>query len=137
MAVVGGGVIGIEYASMFARLGVPVTLIERRQRPLDFLDREIVEELIHQMRARNVTFSSGRSSGIHRDLGWPAAASNRPPRVRKRIISDVVLFSAGRLAATGPLELGAAGVGHDERGPTESGRGLPDACPIISLPPGM
>src|SRR2546426_546445 len=55
MAVVGGSVIGIEYASMFSALGVPVTLIEKRQRPLEFLDREIVEELIHQMRHRNVT----------------------------------------------------------------------------------
>src|SRR5262245_18546062 len=52
MAVVGGSVIGIEYASMFSALGVPVTLIEKRQRPLEFLDREIVEELIHQMRHR-------------------------------------------------------------------------------------
>ena len=50
LVVVGGGVIGIEYASMFAALGVTVTLVERRDRPLEFLDREIVEELIHQMR---------------------------------------------------------------------------------------
>ena len=116
MAVVGGGVIGIEYASMFATLGVPVTLIERRQRPLDFLDREIVEELIHQMRARNVTFRLGEAvESIEISDGPPRRAIVRLES-GKRIISDVVLFSAGRLAATGPLELGAAGLDTDERG---------------------
>ena len=116
MAVVGGGVIGIEYASMFATLGVPVTLIERRQRPLDFLDREIVEELIHQMRARNVTFRLGEAvESIEISDGPPRRAIVRLES-GKRIISDVVLFSAGRLAATGPLELVAAGLDTDERG---------------------
>jgi len=56
LAVVGAGVIGIEYASMFAKIGVEVTLIDRRSRPLEFLDHEIVDELIHQMRNSNVTF---------------------------------------------------------------------------------
>ncbi len=56
MVVVGAGVIGIEYASMFAALGTEVTVIERERRPLEFLDGEIVDELIHQMRGRNVTF---------------------------------------------------------------------------------
>ena len=61
LAVVGAGVIGVEYASMFAALGVSVTLIERRERPLEFLDREIVDELLHQMRSRNVTFRLGEA----------------------------------------------------------------------------
>ena len=61
LAVVGGGVIGIEYASMFAALGVQVTLVEQRERPLDFVDRELVDELIHQMRARQVTFRLGEA----------------------------------------------------------------------------
>jgi len=59
LAVVGAGVIGIEYASIFAALGVAVTLVERRDRPLEFLDREIVDELLHQMRAHNVTCRFG------------------------------------------------------------------------------
>src|SRR6266545_2832289 len=61
MAVVGAGVIGIEYASMFATLGVQVTLIEHRERPLEFVDREIIEELIHQMRDRKVIFRLGEA----------------------------------------------------------------------------
>ncbi len=56
MVVIGAGVIGLEYASMFACLGTEVTIIEQRGRPLEFLDHEIVDELIHQMRNRNVIF---------------------------------------------------------------------------------
>ena len=59
MVVVGAGVIGIEYASMFAALGVQVTVIDQRPRPLEFLDGEIVDELIHQMRKSDVTFRCG------------------------------------------------------------------------------
>src|SRR2546426_3348362 len=116
MAVVGGSVIGIEYASMFSALGVPVTLIEKRQRPLEFLDREIVEELIHQMRARNVTFRLGETvESIEMSDGPPRRAVIRLES-GKRLVSDVVLFSAGRIAATGPLNLASAGLDADERG---------------------
>src|SRR5215471_11226642 len=59
LAVVGAGVIGIEYASMFAALGVPVTVIDQRPRPLEFLDQEIGDELIHQLRRKDVTFRCG------------------------------------------------------------------------------
>lgn len=116
LTVVGAGVIGIEYASMFAELGVNVTLIEKRARPLEFLDAEIVDELIHQMRNRNVTFRPSES--VERvDI-----QSGDPPRVTvtldsgKRIVSDAVLFSVGRSGATSELNLAAAGLGADERG---------------------
>jgi NAD(P) transhydrogenase len=56
MVVVGAGVIGIEYASMFAELRVQVTVIDQRPRPLELLDYEIVDELIHQMRKSDVVF---------------------------------------------------------------------------------
>ena len=107
---VGAGVIGVEYASMFASLGVAVTLIERRDRPLEFLDREIFDELLHQMRSRNVTFRLGEA------VASIAVESNPTPRAvlllesGKRIVSDVVLFSAGRVSATDRLNLGAAGL---------------------------
>ena len=61
LAVVGAGVIGIEYASMFAALGVDVTVVDRRDRPLEFIDAEIVDELLHQMRLRNVHFRFGEA----------------------------------------------------------------------------
>jgi NAD(P) transhydrogenase len=116
MTVVGGGVIGIEYASIFAVLGVNVTLVERRDRLLDFVDREIVDELIHQMRKRNVTFRFGEA--VER-----FEVSEGPPRrgvlfleSGKRIVSDLVLFSAGRMGATDRLNLAAAGLAADDRG---------------------
>ena len=116
MTVVGGGVVGIEYASIFAALGIEVTLVERRDRPLDFVDREIVDELIHQMRSRDVTFRFGET--VER-----FQVSEGPPRrgvlfleSGKRIVSDLVLFSAGRTGATEALNLAAAGLAADERG---------------------
>jgi NAD(P) transhydrogenase len=116
MAVVGAGVIGVEYASMFAALGVQVTVVERRERPLEFLDHEIVDELIHQLRNRNVTFRLGESVES-------LAVSDGPPRRAmlllesgKRLVADVVLFSAGRIAATDGLNLAAVGIEPDERG---------------------
>jgi NAD(P) transhydrogenase len=115
LAVVGAGVIGIEYTSIFAALGVAVTLVERRGRSLEFLDHEIVDELVHQLRNRNVTFrfdeaveslavteGSPRRAVLHLESG-------------KRIVADMVLFSAGRVAATEPLNLDAVGVVVDAR----------------------
>ena len=61
MVVIGGGVIGVEYASMFAELGVEVTLVDRHARLLDFCDAEIVDELVHQMRAKRVVFRLGEA----------------------------------------------------------------------------
>jgi NAD(P) transhydrogenase len=116
LAVVGAGVIGIEYASMFAAVGVQVTVVERRDRPLEFLDREIVDELMHQLRQRNVTFRLGES------VESLAVTENTPARAvvnlesGKRLVADAVLFSAGRLAATESLDLAAAGLSADDRG---------------------
>ena len=116
LAVVGAGVIGVEYASMFAAVGVQVTLVERRERPLEFLDREIVDELMHQLRQRNVTFRLGES------VESLAVTESAPPRAilnlesGKRLVADAVLFSAGRLAATESLDLAAAGLSADDRG---------------------
>jgi NAD(P) transhydrogenase len=116
LAVVGAGVIGIEYASIFAAVGVGVTLLERRERALEFLDREIVDELVHQMRNRNVTFRFGE--GVE-----TLAVSAEPPRRAvlnlesgKRVVADMVLFAGGRVSATEALNLAAAGLSADARG---------------------
>ena len=94
LTVVGAGVIGIEYASMFAALGTTeVTLIDRRERPLEFLDAEIVDELMHQMRKRNVTFRCGEAvARIERTDGSPSRIAIALES-GKRIVSDAVLFS--------------------------------------------
>src|SRR5215831_17553448 len=103
LAVVGAGVIGIEYASMFSALGVEVTVIDKRERPLEFLDSEIVDELIHQMRKRNVFFRLGEAvESLEADAGvMPRAVLKLESG--KRIVADAALFSVGRLGATESL----------------------------------
>jgi NAD(P) transhydrogenase len=116
MAVVGAGVIGIEYASMFAALELEVTVIDKRERPLEFVDGEIVEELVHQMRNHEVTFRFGET--VDR-----LEISEGPPRQvvihlesGKVIVTDLVLFSAGREGATAQLNLKEAGLMVNQRG---------------------
>jgi NAD(P) transhydrogenase len=116
MAVVGGGVIGMEYASMFAALGVAVTLVDKRERPLEFLDGEIVDELIHQMRERNVTFRLGEAVERIEISAAPKRVGVMLLESGKRIVSDLIVFSAGRIGATARLNLAAAGLTADERG---------------------
>jgi NAD(P) transhydrogenase len=114
--VVGGGVIGIEYASMLAALGITVTVVDQRERVLEFLDREIVDELVHQLRDRNVTMRLGEAvSEVEIAEGCPRRAVTRLCS-GKRIVADLVLFSVGRLGATDDLDLEAAGLEADERG---------------------
>src|SRR5208337_5626166 len=59
LIVVGGGVIGVEYTCMFAILGVRVTLIEKRNKLLEFADQEIVESLSYHLRDSRVTMRLG------------------------------------------------------------------------------
>ncbi len=116
MVVVGGGVIGVEYASMFSALGVAVTLVEKRDRPLEFVDHEILDELIHQMRSRKVAFRLGEAvERLETDEGPPRRAVVLLES-GKRIVSDVVLFSVGRMGATDHLNLDGVGLCADSRG---------------------
>jgi NAD(P) transhydrogenase len=116
LAVVGAGVIGIEYASMFAALGIEVTVIDRRDRPLEFVDTEIVDELIHQMRKRNVNFRFGEAvEGVAVNDGPPKRAVLQLES-GKRIVADMALFSVGRVGATEALALENAGLAADDRG---------------------
>ena len=87
MVVVGAGVIGIEYASMFAALGTRVTVVEKRPAMLEFCDPEIVESLKFHLRDQAVTFRFGEevaaveiSAARHGDHAWPAASGS--PRRR-------------------------------------------------------
>ncbi|MEV0349142.1 Si-specific NAD(P)(+) transhydrogenase [Nonomuraea sp. NPDC050680] len=113
LVVVGAGVIGIEYASMFAALGTKVTVVERRDRMLEFCDLEIVEALKYHLRDLAVTFRFGEN----------VAAVERRPRGAltvlesgKKIPADCVMYSAGRQGKTEELCLEAAGLTADDRG---------------------
>ncbi len=113
MVVVGAGVIGLEYASMFAALGTKVTVVEQRAGMLDFCDSEIVESLRYHLRDLAVTFRFGETvARVERHK----AAAVTVLESGKRIPADAVLYSAGRQGLTDELELGNAGLEADARG---------------------
>ncbi len=113
MVVVGAGVIGIEYASMFAALGTKVTVVEKRSRMLDFCDPEVVESLKFHLRDQAVTFrfSEEVSSVEVTDIGTITNLASG-----KRIPAETVMYSAGRQGMTEALQLGNAGLSADDRG---------------------
>jgi NAD(P) transhydrogenase len=116
IAVVGAGVVGIEYASMFAALDVQVTVIDQRPRPLEFLDAEIVDELIHQMRKCDVTFRCGETVSRIDVVETPQRKALVSLESGKHVAADAILFSAGRVGATETLGLAAIGIAPDQRG---------------------
>ena len=114
MIVMGGGVIGCEYASMFAAFGIKVTLYDRRLEILRFVDQEIVQALIYHMRTNGVTMRMGEEID--------KVATDEQGRVvtalksGKTIVTDSLLYSMGRLANTDSLNLPAAGLTVDKIG---------------------
>jgi NAD(P) transhydrogenase len=114
MTVVGAGVIGVEYASIFGALGTKVTVVDQRPRVLGFLDGEIGEALQYILRRQNVTFRLGEKVS--------AVTKNAEHRVMtslesgKSIPSETVLYATGRQGATNSLQLEKAGLEADARG---------------------
>lgn len=113
MVVVGAGVIGIEYASMFAALGTKVTVVEKRDSMLDFCDPEIVEALRFHLRDLAVTFRFGEEVTAV-DVG--SAGTVTTLASGKQIPAETVMYSAGRQGQTGHLDLTNAGLEADNRG---------------------
>jgi NAD(P) transhydrogenase len=114
MIVVGAGVIGIEYAIMLAALGVQVTVVDGRDRLLDFCDGEIVDTLIYHARALGIVFRLGEDViGIQK---LPQGMVFVQLESGKRLVGETVLFSVGRVGDTDDLNLRAAGLEPDERG---------------------
>jgi len=113
MVVAGAGVIGIEYASMFAALGTKVTVVEQRERMLEFCDVEVVEALKYHLRDLAVTFRFGEtvSSVEARPEGAIASLLSG-----KKLPADTVMYSAGRQGQTEELRLQDAGLTADKRG---------------------
>ena len=114
MIVVGGGVIGIEYAIMFATLGVDVTVVDGRERLLDFCDREIVDTLLYHARALGMTFRLGEEVTQIEKLNENTVFVEL--KSGKRLIAATALFSAGRVGDSDRLNLAAAGLAPDGRG---------------------
>jgi NAD(P) transhydrogenase len=113
VVVVGAGVIGMEYASMFAAIGAKVTVVEKRARLLDFCDAQITEGLQYHLRDLGVIFRLGEEvTAVEQHDG--AALTHLASG--KRIPADIMLFAAGRQGETEELGLEAAGLEADERG---------------------
>jgi len=113
IVVIGAGVIGVEYATIFSALDVPATLIEPRETMLDFIDRELIEDFVHNLRDRGITLRMGKAVEKVERVDGQCITHLKGGRVCK---SDMVLFAAGRVGATGNLNLEAVGLTVDHRG---------------------
>jgi len=117
LAVVGAGVVGTEYTTIFAALGVRITLIDKRPVLLDFVDDEIADSLAYQMRENRVTLRLGEEVSTIETI-----QDEHGKRVKihlqsgKQVITEKVLYSIGRTGNTFRLGLENAGITPDNRG---------------------
>ena len=114
LIVVGGGVIGVEYACMFATLGVRVILVEKRPRLLEFADQEIVEALSYHLRDSRVTMRMNEAVESVEETADGSVVANLESR--KKISADTLLYAVGRQGNVDELNLAAAGIEADARG---------------------
>ena len=114
MIIVGGGVIGVEYACMFSALGVRVTLVERRPRLLEFADQEIVEALSYHLRDARVTMRLNEEVDTVEEMPDGTVVANLESK--KKLQGDTLLYAVGRQGNVDELNLAAVGVDADSRG---------------------
>lgn len=113
MAVVGAGVIGTEYASIFAALGVQVTLIEPKERVLPFVDSEMIQRLQEKLKTLGVTFALGnKMTAIERHENHVKLTLDK----KSELDFDIALIASGRQSNVQALGLEAIGVELGNRG---------------------
>ena len=113
LLVVGAGVIGIEYASIFAALGTRVTVVERNSRLLEFCDSQVIEALQYHLRDLGLVLRLGETvTSVEKHDGQTLTTLNSG----KKIVADAVMYSAGRQGATADLGLENVGLEADKRG---------------------
>lgn len=113
MTIIGGGVIGCEYASIFAHIGVKVTIVDSRERLLSFLDQEMADALTYLMRKYRISLVLGDGSKeIYREKDQVVTVTSSG----RKIISDRLLYAAGRVGNTDKLRLESIGIETDDRG---------------------
>jgi NAD(P) transhydrogenase len=129
LTIVGGGVIGCEYASILATLGIPVVLIERRPRLLEFVDSELIEALQYQMRSIGVTLRFNEEvTAVEKH---PDGAVIIQLKSGKQIRAALLMYSSGRVGATKGLNLESIGIQADERGRLRVNENFQTAIPHI------
>ena len=115
MVVIGAGVIGIEYASIYAALGVRVTVVDMRPRLLSFVDDEITSALIYHLRQERVTIRLGEKvESVTKDKETGKVVTLLESG--KRIVTEMALYSIGRTGNTARLNLKSVGIEPDNRG---------------------
>jgi NAD(P) transhydrogenase len=130
LLIVGAGIIGLEYASMFAALGVKVTLLDQRPILMDFVDREIVESLCFQLRQLGSVFRLGEkvvSVGFdqERDRVFAKLESG------KNVHGQGLLYTVGRQANSDQINIEAAGISADGRGKLVTNENFQTTVPHI------
>ena len=113
MTVLGAGVIGCEYASMFRNLSVKINLVNGRDELLDFLDDEISVALSYHMRERGVVIRHNESYEKIEAVEDGVIAHLKSG---KQLKSDVLLWATGRTGNTQSLGLDTVGLEADSRG---------------------
>ncbi len=111
MAILGGGVIGCEWASIFSKLGIDVTLIDKRERLLSFLDHEFASVLFELMADGGIRLELGSAAA---KIDVDAAGVTVCLENNRSLRSDVLLVTAGRLGNTDDLGLEKIGLTADD-----------------------
>lgn len=116
LVIIGAGVIGCEYATIFAVMGTKVTLVNSREDILDFIDREIRTELITRMQEDGVEFIlNARVENVSIDRSGDQTVVRAKLSDGKPVESDMFLYAAGRSGNTAELNLEAAGLRAGKR----------------------
>ena len=110
LAVIGGGVIGVEFASLFGRMGTQVTIIEMAPQILPFEDEESVSELVKHLKKQNITIETSTKLTAVEDKKDHALVTTEGQKPRK---FDRVLLSIGREPVSNDCGLEQAGIKTD------------------------
>lgn len=129
LVVLGAGVIASEYASIFAALGVQVTLVDRGARPMPFLDPELTERFLAHFEGRGGRFVGQAKV---RSIAFDGVSSVLTTlESGERLVADKVLCAQGRVANVEHLRVEAAGLRTTERGLIEVDAHCRTAMPHI------
>lgn len=130
LIIIGAGVIGSEYATLFAALGTAVTLIDPHDGLLPFLDREITGILLAQMKAMGVRVTFGRKlASIRTDT--PARSVEVALDDGEVLHAETALYAVGRIANTAGIGLERLGIALDPRGQVHVDEHFRTAVPSV------
>jgi NAD(P) transhydrogenase len=113
LTVLGAGVIAMEYASIFAALGIAVTVIDKAARPVSFLEAEITDRFVAQFERMGGRFFGNAKVRTVRSDGLSVETTLESGEA---VVSDKMLCALGRVAAIERLNVAAAGLAVNERG---------------------